>query len=172
MFVIVMSLSAAKRGGTIERRELSTYPEGAVYKCQPKAWFTEEIMLEWVHEVLAPYVATAPPGIVPLLYLDSFRVHMMGTVVGAIQAIGVEVEFIPPGCTGLVQPVDVGYNKAFKAKVRDQYHNWLMAQDPDAPIIKTTRRDVVGWILAAEENVSLDTRRNAWRKTGYAYFSD
>ena len=97
---------------------------------------------------------------------------MMGSVVSAIQAIGVEVEFIPPGCTGLVQPVDVGYNKSFKAKVKDQYMNWLMAQDPDAPILKTTRRDVVGWILAAEENISLAMRRNAWRKTGFAYFSD
>ena len=114
-----------------------------MYKCQDKAWFSEDIMLEWVSDVLAPYVATAPPGIVPLLYLDSFRVHMMGSVIAAIQAIGVEVEFIPPGCTGLVQPVDVGYNKAFKAKLKDQYLNWLMAQDPDGPIVKTTRRDVV-----------------------------
>jgi hypothetical protein len=97
---------------------------------------------------------------------------MMGSVVSAIQALEVEVGFIPPGCTGLVQPIDVGYNKAFKAKVKDQYMNWLMAQDPDVPIVKTTRRDVVGWILAAEENISLATRRNAWRKTGFAYFSD
>ena len=96
----------------------------------------------------------------------------MGSVVSAIQALGVEVEFIPPGCTGLVQPVDVGYNKVLKAKVKDQYHVWLMAQDPDKPIKKTTRRDVVGWVLAAEDNISLVTRRNAWRKTGFAYFSD
>ena len=147
----------------IECRELATYPAGAVYKCQPKAWFSEDIMLEWVSDVLVPYVATAPPGIVPLLYLDSFRVHMMGSVIAAIQAIGVEVEFIPPGCTGLVQPVDMGYNKAFKAKLKDQYLNWMMAQDPDVPIAKTMRRDVVGWILPAEENISLATRRNAWR---------
>ena len=46
---------------------------------------------------------------------------MMGLVISTIQALGVEVEFIPPGCTGLVQPVNVGYNKAFKAKVKDQY---------------------------------------------------
>ena len=97
---------------------------------------------------------------------------MMGSVVSAIQALGVEVEFIPPGCTGLVQPVDVGYNKSFKTNVKDQYMNWLMAQDPELPIVKTTRRDVVGWILAAEENISLATRRNAWRKTKFAYFSD
>ena len=161
-----------KRGATIERRELPTYPADAIYKCQPKAWFSEDIMLEWVDDVLAPYVATAPPGIVPILFLDSFKVHMLGSVVSKIQALGVEVEFIPPGCTGLVQPVDVGYNKAFKSKVKDQYLNWLWLQDPDAPIAKTTRRDVIEWILAAERNVSAEVIRNAWRKTGYSYFLD
>ena len=97
---------------------------------------------------------------------------MMGSVVSAIQTLDVEVEFIPPGCTGLVQPVGVGYNKAFKAKVKDQYNKWLFLQDPNEPLKKTTRRDVVGWILAAEEAISQETRRNAWRKTGFAYFSD
>jgi hypothetical protein len=109
-----------------------------IYKVQPKAWFSEDIMLEWIHEVLAPHVVTAPPGIVPLLFLDSFAVHMMGSVVNKIQELGVEVDFIPPGCTGLVEPVNVGYNKSFKAKVKDQYMDWLMFQDPDAPIAKTT----------------------------------
>ena len=128
-------------------------------------------MLEWVDDVLAPHVAKAPPGVIPIIFLDSFKVHMMGSVVSKIQALGVEVDFIPPGCTGLVQPVDVGYNKAFKAKVRG-FNDWLMAQDPDAPIAKTTRRHVVEWILAAEENITEATIRNAWRKTGFSYFSD
>jgi hypothetical protein len=43
--MVVVPLTAAKRGGTIERRELVTYPAGAVYKVQPKAWFSEDIML-------------------------------------------------------------------------------------------------------------------------------
>ena len=58
--MFVVPLSAAKRGGVIERRELATYPARAVYKVQPKAWFSEDIMLEWVEEVLAPYVTTTP----------------------------------------------------------------------------------------------------------------
>jgi hypothetical protein len=32
----------------------------------------EHVMLAWVEEVLAPYVATAPDNIVPLLILDSY----------------------------------------------------------------------------------------------------
>jgi hypothetical protein len=96
--------------GTIARREVPTLPAGIVYPLNKKAWFKKQIML-------APYVATAPPGIIPILLLDQFRVHKMGTIVNAIQALGVQVEFIPAGCTGLVQPVDVGYNKLFKCKI-------------------------------------------------------
>ncbi len=112
----------------------------------------------------------APPGIIPILFLDSFKVHMLGSVILKIQVLGVEVEFIPPGCTGLIQPLDVGYNKAFKSKVKDQYLDWLMKQDPDAPIAKTTCRHVVEWILSAEQNITTEVIRNAWRKTGYSYF--
>ena len=54
----------------------------------------------------------------------------------------------------------------------EQYSYWLFDQDPDLPVPKMSRRDVVEWILAAEANISVETRRNAWRKTGYAYFSD
>ena len=59
--------------------------------------------------------------------------------------------------SGLVQPVDVGYNKAFKAKVRSQFNDWLLQQDPDVPIAKTTRRQVIEWILAAERDVSAES---------------
>ncbi len=127
-------------------------------------------MLKWIDQILAPYVATAPEGVVPILFLDSFLVHMMATIVNRIQDLGVQVEFIPPGCTGLLQPVDVGYNKAFKAKLRTVYNTWLLDQDPDEQIPATTRRDVANWIVAAEANIIDDTLKNSWRKTGYSYF--
>ena len=101
-------------------------------------------MLEWVDVILGPYVATAPPGIIPILLLDSFRVHMLASVVQKIQGLGVQVKFIPPGCTGLLQLVDVGYNKTFKAKLRNEYNKWLMAQDPNLPTPGTTRAKVAG----------------------------
>jgi hypothetical protein len=46
----------------------------------------------------------------PILFLDSFSVHLKGSVVNRIH--GVQVEFIPPECTGLLQPVDVSFNSA------------------------------------------------------------
>jgi hypothetical protein len=127
-------------------------------------------MLEWVCMILVPYIAVAPHHIIPLLLLDSFTVHMKSSIVTAIQALGVQVEFIPPGCTGLLQPVDVGYNKAFKAKIWKEYNEWLMHQDPDQPIPATSHADISARIIAAEENITKETITNAWRKTGYSYF--
>ena len=57
--------------------------------------------------VLKPYVATAPVGIIPILFLDSFKVHILGSIADAIQGLGVKLEVIPPSCTGLVQPIDI-----------------------------------------------------------------
>ena len=143
--------------GRIATKEIATLPNGAFYRVNKKAWFTEQVMLDWVELVLAPWAAKAPPGIVPLLILDQFSVHMMASVNDAIQALGVQVEFVAAGCTGLVQPVDVGYNKSFKGKMRDEYSAWMMDQDPDLPIPRTSRHQLLEWIISAQKNVTSET---------------
>ena len=67
--------------GRIAQNELSTYPTTNQYRCQENAWMDEAVMVAWVDDVLAPYVATAPDHIIPILILDSYRCHMMGSVV-------------------------------------------------------------------------------------------
>jgi hypothetical protein len=41
----------------------------------------ERVMLEWVDDVLKPYVETVPPDVVPLLFLDLYKCHLMSSVV-------------------------------------------------------------------------------------------
>jgi hypothetical protein len=88
----------------IVKKELPTYPADCHWACQPKACFDEETMLEWIEVILKPYVALAPPHIVPIVLLDSFKVHMVGSVSRAIQALGAEVKFIPPAAPGSSSP--------------------------------------------------------------------
>ena len=107
-----------KPGGRIEAREFPHFPSQLLYACQDNAWMDERVMLFWVEHVLQPYILNAPKKIVPIVFLDSYRCHMMASVVGAIQELGVEVEHIPGGCTYLCQPVDIGVNKPFKSRVR------------------------------------------------------
>jgi hypothetical protein len=80
----------------------------------------EEVMIVfvWVDAVLKPYVANAPKDVIPLLILDSYQCYMMASVVTWIQELGIEVKHIPGGCTSLCQPVDIGFNKPFKDRLR------------------------------------------------------
>jgi hypothetical protein len=124
--------------GTIARGEILTLPTGLFYKVKDKAWFNKQVMLDWVKLVLAPYIATAPEDIVPILFLDMFKVHLMQSVVSAIQALSIQVEFIPARCTGLVQNIDIGFNQSLQAKMRKQFHSWIFVQDPDQEICTAT----------------------------------
>ncbi len=132
-------------------------------------------MLAWVNEVLMPYVATALDHVVPLLILDSYRCHMMGSIVQQIQELGVEVQHIPGGCTSLCQPIDVGFNKPFKDRVRWAWHNWVMAEAIiHGPMHSPTRLNVATWVANMMEVMKREGGiiRNAWKKTDYEWFAD
>ena len=77
----------------------------------------EKAMIEWVENILKPYIKMVSDTIVLLHVLDCYQCHMMTSVVQAIQQLGVEVELIPGGYTSLCQPVDVSINKALKTLV-------------------------------------------------------
>jgi hypothetical protein len=93
----------------------------AIYNVQNNAWMDERVMKKWVDEVLQPYVATAPDDVIPVLLLDSYCCHIMALIVNRITALGVEAIHIPGGCTGLVQPLDVGFNWPLKICIRRKW---------------------------------------------------
>jgi hypothetical protein len=83
-------------------------------------------MLKWVEQILAPYVATAPTSIIPILFLDSFMVHLLGSIADAIHNLGIKIEFIPGGCIRLLQSIDIGINKPYKANMTKVYIQFMM----------------------------------------------
>ena len=162
-----------KPDGRIARSEFATYPTTHHYQCQDNAWMDERVMIEWVDNVLKPYVANAPDHVIPLLILDSYRCHMMASVVTRIQELGIEVKHIPGGCTSLCQPVDVGFNKPFKDRIRRQWMSWMIAEGViHGTTSSPTRRDVAGWVdrAMAEMKNEVGISRIAWSKTGYEWF--
>ena len=76
------------------RRFVGAHPNNQ-YHCQDAAWMDETVMLAWVEGPLKAPVEQAPDGIIPLLVLDSYRCHMMASVVNRIQEMGVEVIHFP-----------------------------------------------------------------------------
>ena len=128
-------------------------------------------MIVWVNEVMGPYVETAPGGIVPILFLDSYRCHMMATVVTQIQDMGVEIEHIPGGCTSLCQPFDIGVNKPFKNRIRRRWEEWMVAQGfNNNRTSPSTRENITEWTRIATKSLPVQMIRNAWRHAPYPWF--
>jgi len=53
--------------GTIKKRELKHHHPTCIYEIQNNMWMDERVMMRWVEDVLAPYIALAPPGIIPII---------------------------------------------------------------------------------------------------------
>ena len=130
----------------------------------------ERVMLLWVEDVLVPYIALTPPGIIPIILLDSYRCHIMASVVNVIQDLGCEVVHIPGGCTGLVQPLDVGNNKPFKVGICAAWEEYMINNmRANSTIASPSREEVSHWILEAYWALEgSPIIKNAWLKTGYS----
>ena len=120
-----MFIFKGESDGRIATSELRTYPVDGIYACQLNAWMDEMMMHIWIDKVLIPRKQSKDPNVVPLSVLDSYRVHMMGTIVNRIQQLGIEVHHIPGGCTYLCQPVDVGANHPIKKTMMEQWEDWM-----------------------------------------------
>ena len=79
----------------------------------------EEQMYAWIDLILTQYKKERdqrdPDGPPPILILDGYSVHQMGSIVNCIQMMGIEVIHIPVRCTYLCQPINVGINKPLKS---------------------------------------------------------
>jgi hypothetical protein len=158
-------------GKTIEKQMQKDGDDCLLYYAQGKAWMSEFILHKWIDQVLAPWVATAPPGVVPYLLLDQYKCHLMKSVVNRIEDLGIEVEHIPPGATGLIQPVDVGINKPLKNYVMRHWENYMI--DEGLNMTKTkppTRFQFSQWIIASQNKLTKEIIKNAWRHSPFSYF--
>jgi hypothetical protein len=116
----------------------------------------EGVMIAWVDKVLKPYVADAPNHIIPLLILNSYRCHMMASVVTRIQELGIEFKHIPGGS---------GFNKTFKDRVQRQWMSWIISEGViHGTMSPPKRHDIVGWVdwLMMEMMEKVGIIHNAW----------
>lgn len=163
------------RNGRISR-EFVTFPAEGKYACQPKAWMDEGMMNAWIEVILKPWKdhrdANNPSIQPPILVLDAYNVHQMGSVVNRIQSMGIEVVHIPAGCTYLCQPIDVGINKPIKTRVRERWEDWMMDGGgvEDGVAKEPSRKMVAEWVVETYTAMPETIGRNAWMKTGFEWF--
>ncbi|KAI2494837.1 pogo transposable element with KRAB domain [Fragilaria crotonensis] len=98
---------------------------------------------------------TTPKGVIPILFLDLYGANMMTSIIEQITALGVDVEHIPGGCTGLSPPVDIAVNKPFKhEQICQQWEDWMIDIGlQGAPTCPPSTEDIVKWTLQAKNEI-------------------
>ena len=140
----------------------SVYPHDVECSTQSSAWMDKELMLEWIERFWKPY--TMRHNRPTLLLLDKFSAHMCSSVVSALNDLQTEVEFLPPGCTCAVQPVDVGINKPLKDANRRKWRQFMFnCYEQSETVQCPSRLTVANWISENWNEISIDTIRNSWK---------
>ena len=122
---------------------------------QQKAWMDENLMQQWIKEVLLKY----SEGRHCLLLLDSFRAHLTDKVSRSLNKANATVVIIPGGCTSKVQPVDVCLNKPIKDTIRGHWEEFMMqkaTKDTCGPSNSESayKTDIADWIVQANSLLS------------------
>ncbi|XP_039592580.1 tigger transposable element-derived protein 1-like [Polypterus senegalus] len=97
----------------------------------PKAWITKRLTSDWFHQCFIPevkiYLAEKGLEFKVLLLLDNAGGHPLD-----LSYQGVKIEFLPPNTTSLIQPMDQGVIRAFKALyTKNSLQHMVEAMDTD-----------------------------------------
>eukprot|EP01124_Arcella_intermedia_P010570 TRINITY_DN1708_c0_g1_i11.p1 TRINITY_DN1708_c0_g1~~TRINITY_DN1708_c0_g1_i11.p1 ORF type:complete len:176 (-),score=18.85 TRINITY_DN1708_c0_g1_i11:86-613(-) len=99
-----------------------TKERGTIIQVQPKAWMTSELMLDWARHNFLYYLNRLNDEHT-ILILDGFKGHKdkkgnKKFIQNTFNRSLVHNLTLPPNCTGMVQPLDVGVNKSEKTRHR------------------------------------------------------
>ena len=107
-----------------------TFPDGWNITESENHWSTTGTMKIYLNKVLVPYFDNAreslnlPSNHTALLFLDVFAAHRSQEFLNELQKHNIHPIFIPAGCTGDLQPLDVAVNDVFKRKMKEKFSSW------------------------------------------------
>lgn len=120
------------------------FPPGWDITQSPKHWSTENTMLEYINNIIVPYVKKIrqelddeeTPAVV---IMDNFKGQITSSVNQLLDANLIHVCLLPPNTTDLLQPMDLTVNKPAKEFIKKKFEQWYADQimqqlDDDAEI--------------------------------------
>jgi hypothetical protein len=135
-------------------------------------WSTQETMRILVDTIIAPYFEKTkrelnlPPSQCSIWKIDCWSVHKSAEFLGWMSKNhkNIIVIFVPGGCTGIWQPLDVGIQRVMKLSIKRSAHrdivNEVSAQLASGEDIKldvtlgTLRDRAVGWVVNSIREIS------------------
>ena len=77
-----------------------------------------------------------------------------------VESLHTDLCYVPAGCTGIAQPMNVSINAPFKKNFQEKWIKWRWtpeARKPDGRMTVPTRQLVINWVSIAWESISAET---------------
>jgi hypothetical protein len=134
------------------------YKDKALIFSSPSGWINEEILLKWLKYIWQSLKFAEEDQ--PVIILDKCPVHTKKTVIDYMNNREIKHFFIPAGCTGYLQPLDVSINKPFKDRVRLFLKDWIEEKSLNprnitnqANIKPPTNDEIIEWALSSLSDI-------------------
>ena len=104
------------------------FPPGWSITQSPKHWSTEDTMLEYIRDIIIPYVERVREELgerkSALVVIDNFKGQVTPAVNAALDECDIHVVLLPPNTTDRLQPLDISVNKPAKDFIRGKFQEW------------------------------------------------
>ena len=125
-----------ERGGKLGPRVKAalTFPGNVKVSASANGWMTREELHHWIRGVWKESDERR------LLVLDNYHPHLGADTISLAENMDTDICYVPGGCTGIAQPIDVSINAPFKKAFQEQWIQWRRtpaARKPDGRIIPT-----------------------------------
>ena len=142
-------------------------PDSEYYYHSESGWMTEDVMLQYLDEIIVP----ASNGQCCGLVLDSYSAHITDAVYKKAKENNIEIIVVPSCMTSVLSPLDVGVNGILKSSYsRDWRRQRLFGnsaagdQDSSSTYSKTSWQDAVTMAKQAYKKVTSRHIRTAFGK--------
>lgn len=164
----LLVIGKAKRPMALRKVDMSKLP--VHYANNQSAWMTEVIMTDWFTRHLIPEIKEVYGETKVIVTMDNCSAHPV-----ALKNLdsNIEVEFLPPNTTSIIQPMDQCVIMSFKSKIKKTYFtkmvefclNNLDCPDPYAAFMRSyTIKDAIYDFADAWDNVSKETVKKSFNK--------
>ena len=112
------------KGKTSRCHSQFEFPLGWHITHSPKHWSTEQTMLQYVEQIVVPYVEQVQARIgneKALVVMDNFKGQITESINSLLDMHDIHVCLLPPNTTDRLQPMDIAVNKPAKDYLKAQF---------------------------------------------------
>ena len=141
----------------------------------PKHWSTENTMLEYITEIIIPYIESQRLSFgedqSAVVIMDNFKGQVTSGVNDLLESHNIHVCLLPPNTTDLLQPMDISVNKPAKDFLKRKFEEWysgeVTKQLKGVPDIESAEIQPVDMSMAAVKELSAQ-----WLVEKFDYLAD